>query len=183
MFQNRYRVESTRLEGWDYSSRGWYFVTLCTKDKKCTLGHARNGQIVLSDAGVIAETGLEAVSGHYWNVMIDRFVVMPNHIHAIIVIEGNHAHSPLQTRLAASPTSAQSCPKLLAGSLSAIVGSYKAGVSRIYHAKGLSGFAWQSRFHDHILRSNAALNAVRDYIERNPQNWLEDPDNPVNIAA
>jgi len=53
------------------------------------------------------------------------------------------------------------------------VGSYKAGVSRICHAKGLSGFAWQSRFHDHILRSNTSVNAVSDYIDRNPEHWLE----------
>jgi len=68
-------------------------------------------------------------------------------------------------------------------SLSHIVGGYKAGVSRICHAKGLSGFAWQSRFHDHILRSNASVNAVRDYSDRNPEHWLEDPDNPGSVAA
>jgi hypothetical protein len=62
------------------------------------------------------------------------------------------------------------------------VGSYKAGVSRICHAKGLSDFAWQARFHDHILRSNASLNAVRDYIDHNPKNWRVDPDNPATAA-
>jgi hypothetical protein len=62
------------------------------------------------------------------------------------------------------------------------VGSYKAGVSRICHAKGLSGFAWQARFHDHILRSNVSVNAVRDYIDHNPKNWLLDPDNPATAA-
>jgi hypothetical protein len=70
MFQNRYRVESTRLAYWDYSSRGWYFVTLCTKDKKCSLGHAANGEIALSEAGVIAETEMKAVSSHYVNVIM-----------------------------------------------------------------------------------------------------------------
>jgi len=183
MFQNRYRVESTRLAYWDYSSRGWYFVTLCTKDKKCSLGHAVDGQIVLSDAGVIAETEMKAVSIHYENVIIDRYVVMPNHVHAIIVIEGDHPYSPggrippVETGLAPSPASAHG------RSLPTIVGSYKAGVSRICHAKGLSGFAWQARFHDHILRSNASVNAVRDYIDRNPEHWLEDPDNPGSVAA
>jgi REP element-mobilizing transposase RayT len=94
MFQNRHRIESTRLADWDYSSRGWYFVTLCTKDKKCYFGHALDGQVMLSDAGIIAETEMNAVSSHYLNVIIDRFVVMPNHLHAIVVIEGDHVYSP-----------------------------------------------------------------------------------------
>jgi REP element-mobilizing transposase RayT len=94
MFENRYRIESTRLADWDYSSRGWYFVTLCTKDKKCYFGHAVDGQVMLSDADIIAETEMNAVSTHYLNVIIDRFVVMPNHLHAIVVIEGDHVYSP-----------------------------------------------------------------------------------------
>jgi REP element-mobilizing transposase RayT len=81
-FRNRYRVESTRLADWDYASRGWYFVTLCTQDKKCSLGRAVDGQIMLSDAGVIAETEMKAIPDHYVNVVIDRYVVMPNHVHA-----------------------------------------------------------------------------------------------------
>jgi len=174
MFQNQYRVESTRRADWDYS-RGWYFVTVCTKHKKCSLGHAVDGQIVLSEAGLIAEIEMKSVASHYSNVIIDRYVVMPNHVHAILVIEGDHVYSPVETRLAPSPVGAH-------GRLPNIVGGYKAGVSRICHAKGLSGFAWQARFHDHILRSNASVNAVRDYIDQNPQNWLFDPDIPATAA-
>jgi len=176
MFQDRYRVESTRLADWDYCSRGWYFVTLCTKDKKCSLGHAVDRQIMLSEAGVIAETEIRTVADHYGNVIIDRYVVMPNPVHAIIAIAGDHVYSPVETGLAPSPASAHG------RSLSTIVGSYKAGVSRTCHAKGLLAFAWQARFHDHIIRSNASLNAVRDYIDHNPKDWLLDPDNPATAA-
>jgi len=63
-----------------------------------------------------------------------------------------------------------------------IVGGYKAGVSRICHAKGIFGFARQPRFYDHILRSNVSVNSVRDYIDHNPQNWLFDPDNPATVT-
>jgi putative transposase len=175
-FRNRYRVESTRLADWDYASRGWYFVTLCTQDKKCSLGRAVDGQIMLSDAGVIAETEMKAIPDYYVNVVIDRYVVMPNHVHAIVVIEGAHVYSLVETGLAPSPARRH-------GRLPQIVGSYKAGVSRLCHAMGLSDFAWQARFHDHILRSNASLNAVRDYIDHNPQNWLLDPDNSDSAAA
>jgi len=119
---------------------------------------------VLSEAGVIADTEMKSLAGHYRNVMIDRHVVMPNHVRGIVVIDESHAYSPVETRLAASGARAHG------PSLSTVVGSYKAGVSRICHASGLSSFAWQTRFHDHILRSNASLNAVRDYIDHNPQN-------------
>jgi REP element-mobilizing transposase RayT len=131
---------------------------------------------MLSDAGVIAETEMKAILDHYVNVVIDRYVVMPNHVHAIVVIERAHVYSLVETGLAPSPV------RRHGRSLSAIVESYKAGVSRICHAKGLSGFAWQARFHDHILRSNVSVNAVRDYIDHNPKNWLLDPDNPATAA-
>jgi len=149
-------------------------VTLCTREKKCSLGDMVEGQIVLSDAGVIAEGEIKSISSHYSNVIVDRYVVMPNHVHAIVAIDGDHAYSPVET-LAPSPARASV--------LSNIVGEYKAGVSRICHARGLSGFAWQTRFHDHILRSNASVNAVRDCIDHNPQNWLLDRENPVRGAA
>jgi putative transposase len=174
-FQNRYRIESTRLLDWDYGSPGWYFATICTKNKKCCLGQAAGGQIILSHAGIIAETEMRSIPSHYHNVIVDRYVVMPNHVHAIVVIDGNHVYTPVGTRLAASRARAH-------GQLPLILGGYKAGVSRICHAHGLV-FAWQARFHDHILRSNASVNAVRDYIDHNPQNWLMDPDNPNRAAA
>ena len=201
LFRNRYRVESIRLADWDYSSRGWYFVTICTKDKRCLLGDAVDGEVALSDAGVIAEQEMKALTGHYSNVAIDRFVVMPNHVHAIVVIDGEHVYSPSPTKnrkhsamlaiplherpdnrqelaRAGDAASRVSTGGIRLPSLAEVVGGYKAGVSRICHAKGLPGFAWQARFHEHILRSNASVNAVRDYIDHNPRNWLDDPDNP-----
>jgi hypothetical protein len=113
-----------------------------------------------------------------------------------VVIEGDHVHSP-------SPGKNRECPAALAvplqkqpdnrqgiaqagvhlASLADVVGGYKAGVSRICHANGLPNFAWQARFHEHILRSNASVNAVRDYIDYNPRNWMEDPDNPGKATA
>jgi putative transposase len=174
LFQDRYRVESARLVDWDYSSRGWYFVTLCTRNKECSLAHSVNGEIVLSDAGVIAEIEMKAISIHYSNVIIDRFVVMPNHVHTIVVIDGRHLHSPEHGVFPPTQTHHPS--------ISAVIGGYKAGVTRRCHSQGIQDFWWQSRFHDRILRSNVSVNAVRDYIDRNPQNWLEDPNNPSTAA-
>jgi putative transposase len=176
LFEGRYRVESARLANWDYSASGWYFATICTREKACSLGRAGPQAIVLSEVGLIAATEMELLASHYRNVLVDRFVVMPNHVHAIVVIAGQQSSSndgaPSELKL-----------RRLASSLSTILGSYKAGVSRICGIRGILNFQWQRRFHDHILRSNASVNTVRDYIEHNPQNWLDDPDNTNKTLA
>jgi len=131
---------------------------------------------VLSEAGLIAATEMELVTSHYFNVLVDCFVIMPNHVHAIIVIEGQQQCSPNSAEPAVfAPRELK--PGCVAVSLATIVGSYKAGVSRICGISGILNFQWQRRFHDHILRSNASVNSVRDYIDHNPQNWLDDPEN------
>jgi putative transposase len=175
LFKKEFRVESARRVGWDYKSRGWYFVTICTKDKKCSLGTVSGGKIVLSNAGAIAEAEMRNLAEHYTNVAVDRFVIMPNHVHAIIVIDGEHAYSPAKI----SGDAGDGASPVSTKTLGEIVGGYKAGVSRLCRALGIMDFAWQERFHDHILRSNAAVNGVRDYIEQNPANWIHDPDYPT----
>jgi REP-associated tyrosine transposase len=171
LFRNQYRVETARFANWDYRSGGWYFVTICTKDKVCSLGSAVDGEITLSRAGTIAEGKLFALATHYSSLRIDTFVVMPNHVHAIIVSDGLHQYSPDSMSAGFRP----------GGSLGEIVGGYKAGVSRTCHAQGISDFQWQPRFYDRILGSNAAVDAVRLYILQNPGNWQDDPDNPKSI--
>ena len=169
LFQNRYRIESTRIPDWDYSAR-LVLRDILHEGQRMSLGRAVDGQMLLSDAGVIAEAEMKALSTHYQNVAVDRYVIMPNHVHAIVVVEGTHIYSP-KAGVAPSPIG------MNRPSLSTIVGGYKAGVSRRCHAQGIVDFAWQARFHDHILRSNVSVNAVRDYIDRNPENWILDPDN------
>ena len=132
LFRDRYRVESPRLVDWDYSSSGWYFVTLCTRDKECSLAHSVNGEIVLSDAGVIAEIEMKAISIHYSNVIIDRYVVMPNHVHTIVVIDGRHLHSPGHGVFQPTQTHKPS--------ISAVMGRYKAGVTRKVSLSRRPGF-------------------------------------------
>jgi REP element-mobilizing transposase RayT len=127
------------------------------------------GEIILAAAGIIAEAQLRQIQEHYSNVRVDRFVVMPNHIHAIIVIEGRRSKS-----FGERPGGAEN--KSPAGSLGDVVGAYKAGVTRACRLAELRDFAWQPRFYDRILHSNASVNAVRDYMDRNPRNWREDPD-------
>jgi len=97
LFRNEFRVETARRTGFDYASRGWYFVTICTKEKKCTLADVVGGKIQLSRIGRIAETKMHELPKHYVNVSVDSFVIMPNHIHAIVILEGQHLFSSATT--------------------------------------------------------------------------------------
>ena len=171
LFQKRFRVETARLAGWDYRAAGWYFVTICTERKKCSLGSVTNGQIALSHAGTIAEHELTVTVAHYSNVSIDCAVVMPNLVHAIIVIDGLHQYSPTSAMIEADRADPCEQP-----TLAAIVGGYKSAVTRHCKLQGIRNFQWQARFHDRILGSNASVAAVREYIRRNPENWTQDPE-------
>jgi REP element-mobilizing transposase RayT len=177
LYQNKYRLESARLQGWDYRSPGWYFVTICAHDQICIFGDIAGERVRLSRSGEVADSELRNLPNHYLNISIDCFIVMPNHIHAIVVIDGQHRHSP-NPEICTKPRSndlALIPPK--AGSLAAIIRSYKAGVTRRCREMGLKTFAWQAGFYDHIVRANTSLQAIRDYIDKNPANWPQDPEN------
>jgi putative transposase len=139
----------------------------------------------------IADSELQNISFHYSNVRLDSAIVMPNHVHAIIVIDGRGCYSadlgadgvPAASKLGAPATPKLGAPAITMLSLSSIVRSYKSGVTRLCKAHRFQNFAWQPRFYDHVLRTNASVNAVRDYIQNNPANWIHDKDNPKNQTA
>ena len=176
LYREQYRIESTRLRGWDYRSRGWYFVTICAANRTCIFGEVKEGETRLSRIGLVAESDLGTLSQHYGNVMVDAHVVMPNHVHAIVIIDGEHRFSPSTEERATLNTPATFVSPQ-AGSLSAIVRSYKAGVTLRCRNLGIKRPIWQARFHDHLLRSDKVIDAVREYIRNNPSNWDWDREN------
>lgn len=137
---------SPRLKDYDYSSPNHYFVTICTKDKKCLFG--KPGQ--LNSFGMIAERGLLAIPEHYSGVIIDKMVVMPNHIHAIMVL--NNVTVPLDK----------------------LIGSFKSYVSKEIHKIQPDMEVWQKSFHDHIIRNECGYRNIWLYIDNNPMNWNKD---------
>jgi REP element-mobilizing transposase RayT len=181
LYRGRYRIESTRLQSWDYRSPAWYFVTICTHRHACVFGDIADGRMRLNPLGQIAQSELENLSTHYSGVHVDAFVVMPNHVHGIVVSDAAHRFS-LNPELPLSADGQSGLGRLppQAGSLSAIVRSYKSGVTRKCRMEGWKGFAWQAGFYEHILRRNASVNAVREYIQNNPANWMQDKDHPNN---
>ena len=169
LYQNKYRIESARCPGWNYRACGWYFVTICSHLNAHSFGEVICDQMRFSRIGAIADAELHTLASHYKNVQVNTHAVMPNHIHAIIMIEGDHSFSPNPRPM---PPPTRISPT--AGSLAAIIRSYKAGVSWRCRGLLLTGPIGQPRFYDTILRSDAIISAVREYIRNNPANWCED---------
>ncbi len=141
-----------RLTAWDYRQNGYYFITVCTKNRKHLLGKFVGNGFIHSAAGTALEEQFVKLPEHYGNVYIDNYVIMPNHFHAILVIDGT-----LTERTSPFPT------------VSSVVGSIKAGVSRQI------GFSvWQTSFHDHIIRNETDYQEIWFYIDQNRKKWLQD---------
>jgi hypothetical protein len=89
LFRNRYRIESSRFPGFDYSAPGKYFITICTKNRIPFFGKIRNGVIILSDTGFIVRDSWLAIPSHFPSALLDEFIIMPDHIHGIIIIKSS----------------------------------------------------------------------------------------------
>ena len=178
LFNDRFRVASTRLKGWDYSSTGYYFVTICTRERQCWLGGVVDGFIRLSPVGEIAEKFWGEIPSHSSGVDLDEFVVMPNHLHGIVIIKDCRRDVACNVSANSNEMSAIS-PK--EGSLGAVIRSYKSAVSN-WCRKHSYDFAWQPRFFDEIIRDEKSLEVIREYICNNPLKWELDKDNPANYG-
>jgi putative transposase len=178
LFAGRYRIKSARLPGWDYSSPGFYFVTICTQNFQPYFGEVVDVRVELSEIGICAHTCWAEIPEHFSNIRLDEFVIMPNHVHGIVIIEKTvetlHATSLQERKEKMSNIS----PK--PGSLSAIVRSYKSAVTRWARKNGHPNFAWQPRFFDHIIRNDESLYEIRRYIRNNPLEWDLDYEHPKN---
>ncbi|MBI5712422.1 MAG: transposase [Chloroflexi bacterium] len=198
LFRNKYRIESTRLRNWDYAGAGWYFVTLCTRNRELFFGDVKEGEMILSPVGeIIAEEWLKTKEVRV-NVELDEWIVMPNHVHGIIVITHpvetsrrdvsenvNHQESvsaKKNTTHGETPHRVVSTKgRLKANSLGSIIGQLKSVCTKRIWAAGFRHFDWQPRFHDEIIRDQPHLDYVRQYIKNNPAKWELDKDNPANL--
>ena len=176
----RRRRKSIRLKGWDYSEPGAYFVTICTHNRQPLFGQVVDGEMVLNEYGQIVREAWFDLPNHYAHVELDAFVVMPNHVHAIIVLTAD----PVGAGLKPAPTPAAPTPAPTRHPLSEIVRALKTfSARRINALRGTPGVpVWQRNYYEHIIRTERALNAIRRYIAENPLRWYLDRYNP-NAAA
>ncbi len=188
---NKYRIESTRLQSWDYGSNAAYFITICTKEKRCYLGDIINNVMYLSEIGKIADKYWLEIPAHFPFVKLGEYIIMPNHVHGIIIIDkvetgsGNKKDFSVETQNFASlhyPDQKTDKPQNKFGpqskNLASIIRGYKAGVKKYATINNIN-FGWQSRYHDHIIRDFESYIRISQYINDNLQNWKFDKLNIV----
>jgi len=230
-FQNKYRIPSARLQSWHYGWCGNYFITICSGSRESFFGEIINGEMKLSEIGILAHRFWIEIPQHFPFTQIDAFVIMPNHIHGILIINKPKGESPvvpnniesnanvetrhclvsnnttapnntgpnadIETRQClvstndTVPNNVQTRQCLVSTdteipipgelryrnpekhSVSSIIGGYKSMVTK--HARKIHpNFHWQARFHDHIIRDDAAYSRIVHYIDTNTENWVAD---------
>ena len=199
-YKNRYRIPSVRAAWHDYMG-GAYFVTICTKDREFYLGKIEDDEMYLSEIGRYADEQFRDVSSNYPYAIIPSYVVMPNHIHAIVVIDDHYdvcrdaiyrvsetIHRVSKT-ICVPESEKQMEPTqnrggitgrnnpMLYQSLGTVIRGLKARVTHYANEKGLD-FAWQSRFHDRIIRDQKDMNETALYVDNNVAKWPEDEMHP-----
>jgi len=171
-FKNKYRNSSIRLQHWDYSQAAKYFITICTKNRIPYFGHIQGDVMVLSDIGEMAKKYWLEIPNHFPFVKLDAFVVMPDHIHGIIIIDKPNDRRENDT--VTKPINSGGCTgnknPMLNDNLSRIIRWYKGRVSFESH-KIRSDFSWQSRFYEHIIRNEKSFYRIFNYIINNPLHW------------
>lgn len=160
-YRDKYRIESTRLQSWDYRNAGYYFITILAKDRKYYFGNVIDEKLILNSfVEIVIEEWLNTAILRN-NIELDEYVLMPNHFHGIIV---NRFQEYLDSNKEISS-------KLQSNSLGAIIGQFKSISTKKIRKAGLIEFSWQQGFYEHIIRNEKGLENIRKYIRLNPIKW------------
>ncbi|MFA6475255.1 MAG: transposase [Patescibacteria group bacterium] len=175
LYRQRYFTPSIRLTGWNYATPGWYFITICVKQRyKNPFGFIKNGYMCLSDIGETAHQYWLNIPEHFPHMQLDAFVIMPDHMHGIVYMKpsGRDAINRVSTRgfHQTGGVTKQNNPMLHPTSLPHIIRWYK-GVTTFYIRKKQPDqyFHWQPRYYDEIIRTPRQLDYTRQYIYNNPK--------------
>jgi len=173
-----------RLAGYDYAECGAYFVTICSHERACLFGQIEDNAMRLSELGkAVEEEFLESFVLRK-EVTFDAWVIMPNHVHAVVVISGGGS-AYRAGDLPVAPTKVRAARGPARQSVSSLVAGFKAAATRrVRQAIGSASFhLWQRNYHEHVIRNEAELERVRTYIAGNAQLWDQDGENPERTAA
>lgn len=174
---NKHHRRSIRLQGYDYSSPGAYFITICTQNRESLFGDVVDGAMVLNEFATIAQRCWLEIPCHFLNVSLDEYVIMPNHVHGIIIIGEQNVGARHAVPL---PPRTERFGKPTHGSIPTIVRSFKSAVAkRINEHRGTPGApVWQRNYYEHIIGTGESLDRIRRYIAENPLRWHLDRENP-----
>lgn len=156
--------KSVRLPQFDYSNNGAYFVTVCSKNRQRLFGRIEESVVRPSSLGILVAHLLKSIPNHFPNFHLDEFIVMPNHLHAILAVQrGTACRTPMYEEFG----------KPVPGSIATVVRSFKSEVTRRWRSKGgqKSAVIWQRGYYLHVIRDQDELNRVRRYIRLNPLKW------------
>lgn len=193
----KHHRRSIRLHGYDYSSPGYYFITLCIHDRRIRMfGDVDNGKMVLNDCGTIAKEWIEKLSGRFTDAMVDSYVIMPNHVHVILriipepvdsvvgaihelppvdsVAVGTIHELPLQMPRRMDPEKYRQNRRIM--TIPKIIGYYRMNTGKNINAirKTSGNPVWQRNYWEHIIRDGNEHFRIRKYIVENPLNWYLD---------
>ena len=170
---NTHRRKSIRLPGYDYSTEGFYFITICTKDKKCIFGNIVDGEMILNEAGkIVKEEWLQTINIRKGEAKLHKYVIMPNHFHAIIEICRGVSHTPECINANNSGCNQGVCNTPLQSTsktIGAIIRGYKGAVSR-----RIGYSVWQRNYYEHIIRNQHSYDEIEEYILNNTFLWEKD---------
>ena len=197
-YKDKYRIPSARATWHDYDG-GIYFITICTKYREHDFGEIEDGKMLLSEIGAHTQTCIEEITQHNPYAEIPLHVIMPNHLHLIVVIDYDKtphdkravdvitmsvetfpetSHDKTMAKETFQETSLQEKTPIeratqMQSWLSVVIRQFKQSITRFANENNIE-FAWQTRFHDHIIRDNDEMNGITNYIENNVANWKED---------
>ncbi len=175
----KHHRRSIRLKGYDYSQAGFYFVTICCYQRQCLFGDIVDGVMQLNQYGEIVEKEWTRSPLIRQEIELDKYVVMPNNFHAIVIINpvGANVHSPLR-----QPSYFSEHPSMKPKSLSSLIAGFKSVVTKKINLirKSPGTPIWQRNYYEHIIRSEESLNKIREYVVNNPLLWERDQLHPNN---
>ena len=189
VFQNKYKIASNRLRGWNYASDGHYFITIVTANRENHFGHIDNGKMIMNDWGQIVYDDFFKSFEIRQELYLGDFILMPNHIHAIINLDNTYCTEPIvETHIYSVETHGRATlPYLIRQpkSISSFVAGFKSATinhiddwidsNKIKMAKfNRKNPLWQANYYDHIIRSTQEYDQISGYIVNNPLNWDKD---------
>lgn len=182
---------SIRLPDYDYSTHGYYFVTICTQDRQEMFGEINDGKMVLNDMGKMIEDWWKKIPGRFDSIALDQHQIMPNHMHGIVIIDDSVTYAsvgvdprvdpsmemnPIGRTHRSAPTLGNTIQWFKTMSTNEYIRNVKTHGWQSFNKR-----LWQRNYYEHVIRNDQSLQEIREYIINNPANWEKDKENPENF--